>query len=92
MLACNKAKKLYSEWKQDEWNTLKDKPVEIGTMYNTLEILMNDMYRSLIEYNKFNTTPKLHTLITKYKKANEYFDNYKYQSMLTGISNGPIIK
>ena len=35
MLACNKAKKLYSEWKQDEWNTLKDKPVEIGTMYNT---------------------------------------------------------
>ena len=53
---------------------------------------MNDMYRSLIEYNKFNTTPKLHTLITKYKKANEYFDNYKYQSMLTGISNGPIIK
>ena len=91
MLACNRAKRLYAEWKKDEWyQTLSEKPVSIGTMYNTLDILMNDMYRSLLEYNKVSTTPKLHTLITKYKKAKDYYDNYKYQSMLTGMSNGPI--
>jgi hypothetical protein len=89
MLACNKANKLYKEWKSDQWANTDSKD---HNMYFTLKILMDDMYRVLKEYERVNTPSKLHTLITKYKKASEYFDNYKYQSMLAGIKHGPITK
>jgi hypothetical protein len=85
MLAYKKAKKLFAEWENNEWSTR-------GQMYVTLKVLMEDMNRCSDEYNKVQRPDKLYRLITKYKKANEYFDNYKYESMLAGISNGSTIK
>ena len=85
MLAYKKAKKLFTEWENNEWNTR-------GQMYATLKILMDDMNRCCNDYNKVKSQTNLIRLITKYKKAKEYYDNYKYNSMLLGMSNGPTVK
>jgi len=61
-------------------------------MYITLKLMMDDMYRCVKEYSRVKTQTNLHRLITKYKKTKEYYDNYKYKSMLAGMSNGSTIK
>jgi hypothetical protein len=85
MLAYKQARKLFNEWENNEWPSR-------GQMYVTLKILMDDMNRCCNEYSKIQQPEKLYRLITKYKKAKDYFDNYKYESMLAGISNGSTIK
>tara|TARA_B100000809_G_C15066610_1_gene504410 strand:- start:890 stop:1147 length:258 start_codon:yes stop_codon:yes gene_type:complete len=85
MLAYRKAKKLFVEWENNEWSTR-------GQMHVTLKILMDDMNRCCNDYNKVKSKTNLSRLVTKYKKAKEYYDNYKYNSMLLGMSNGPTVK
>ncbi len=85
MLAYRKAKKLFAEWENNEWSTR-------GQMYVTLKILMDDMNRCCNDFDKVNSKANSSRLVTKYKKAKEYYDNYKYKSMLLGMSNGPTVK
>ena len=97
----NKAKNLLNEWQKDEWfdTVAQQKTVidekefqQYSIRHNTLKILMEDMKRNLAQYDKVNTNQNLEKVVTKYKKANEYYDNYKYQSMLEGIKHGSTIK
>ena len=101
MLAYNKVKNLLTEWQKDEWfDTISQQKSVIdekefqqySIRHNTLKILMDDMKRNLTQYDKVNTNENLDKLITKYKKASEYYDNYKYQSMIEGIKHGSTIK
>jgi hypothetical protein len=92
MLAYNKASGLYKEWENDDWKSTIHENPELGTMYITLKLMMDDMYRCVKEYSRVKTQTNLHRLITKYKKTKEYYDNYKYKSMLAGMSNGSTIK
>jgi hypothetical protein len=93
MLAYKQARKLFAEW-----DSIKDTTYDLfvarkkSSMYSTLNILMEDMNRSCNDYNRINNQTNLYRLITKYKKAKDYFDNYKYESTILGISNGSTIK
>ena len=93
MLAYKKAKKLFAEWDNTK-HTTSDRFVarNKGSMYVTLNILMEDMNRSCDDYNKIQSQTNLVRLITKYKKAKEYFDNYKYEATLLGMSSGSTVK
>lgn len=93
MLAYKKARTLFTEWDNTK-HTTYDRFVakKKSSMYSTLNILMDDMNRCCNDYNKIQSQTNLFRLITKYKKAKEYYDNYKYEATLLGISNGSTIK
>ena len=92
MSVYNQALKLIQEYQKDHWLEVQIEDVEYNTIKTTLKVVMDDLGRIVNKYNTVKNASTLNVLKMKFRKAKDYYDIYKYQSIKSGITNGSTIK